>query len=319
MIIEIVIVFIIFFVIINLTSNYTILGIVAFIAFCFLFMSDYKKSKKKQIKEGAEKIKEIIDISYSGKHEFEEVKIDDCKDFDLNFYNQKQKEFELCGFSYIADYVDKTIIKANPNSKHLIRVMLSHDYSTEAAIFDIKTKGYLKILQFFKVLPQDLKTIELESEFENGRFLATTTTKMDLMNDSPKVFKEIVDKNMATGKMVEKHFKRILEHEKKFNTKHILIRNKEEMFQSQARLQKLRAEYRKQLGGVITKEEMDRISKGSKIGKEVREEIENLYKNKESSQESGNIELNKQENLRENKDKRIIKITSRLTDELKKM
>jgi len=227
----------------------------------------------------------------------------------LNFYNRKQKEFELCGFNYATDYVNKTILKANPNSLHFIRVMLSHDYSTEAAIFDIKLKGYLRIFQFLGILPKDLKTIDLETEFDNGSFITTTTTKMDLMDDSPKVFKEIVDKNISIAVIVKKHFKRILDHERKYNTKHILIKNKEEMFQSQDKLQKLRSEFRKQRGGVITKEEMDRIAKGSKIGKEVWHEIEKLYKNKESSQESGNTE--------ENKDKQIIKIISRFTDELK--
>ncbi len=248
-----------------------------FIIFMSIFWLIQKKWDQHQLEKSAKENKTMLNEMYIEKHEVEDINANEYRDLDLNFYDETRKEFERLGFRHICDSINKTVLKAVPNSRTFIRVMLGRDQFTAVGIFNLRFQGFLRIVQLFGVIPRNMKTIDLETEFEDGSFISTTTANFALMNTHPKIYRESLRQATSIEKLIEIHNERIGKHETEFNTRPVLVKDKHEIQKSQDRFTRLQSQYRKNVGGIVTKEEMDKITEGTglrKIGEEVQKEME---------------------------------------------
>lgn len=92
---------------------------------------------------------------------------------DAAFYDREQAEMERLGFRHLADYVDDTAAVAVPGARAVLRTLLSRDGTTMSAIYDVRLRGWMRLLQLVRLLPPDLRCVEFGVEFDDGSFVET--------------------------------------------------------------------------------------------------------------------------------------------------
>ncbi|HBQ98235.1 MAG: site-2 protease family protein [Roseofilum sp. Belize BBD 4] len=210
-----------------------------------------------------ETAQELLDYQkkiYSQHHEFVRVDAGDFSHLDLKFYKQTQRQLERLGFEKLADMEDLTISKANRSQPHvLIRVMLSRDRRTVAGIFHFPLPLLVKALQAIGLAPKGGKTVDLESEFEDGTFLTTSNTKgFDNSSPFPKIERQQLPGTASISELVRAH--RIRVRDLNPHTPALIIRNFDQAIAMQHRLESLKNSH-KEAQGYLTREDIQRQAK----------------------------------------------------------
>jgi hypothetical protein len=157
-------------------------------------------------KRAARKIVETSKAIYSRPHEFAEVRAADFRDLDLAFYNRAQAELEAFGFRHVADIEDLTATRQFPGMRTFIRALAGDSGSTSAGIYQLKFRGFYRLLQLVGVLPKKPFFIDLETEFSDGTFLATSNTRgTDLSSDVPGIQRQIFPAETPIAQLVAAH------------------------------------------------------------------------------------------------------------------
>jgi predicted transcriptional regulator len=97
-----------------------------------------------------------------------------------SFYQQAQLECEANGFVWLADIEDETLTKTYPDLRTFARILVSPDYLTRAAIFEIVPGGPQG-----KVTRPPIQTRELISDTSDGASITTTTASTSNLLDPP--------------------------------------------------------------------------------------------------------------------------------------
>lgn len=227
-------------------------------------------------KQAGEIIDHMKDI-YSTVHEFRRVELSQYPELDHDFYNFMTKCFEENGFTWVGDYEDTTMRKKMPNQRACLRTLRSHDGYIVVAVYDIKMKGLMRLLQIIGFLPKDLRTIDLETEFRNGTFLATSTATMAKITTPPSIASVFFPQKTHPEELIEAHLKVLrnwMESDSGFQP--IPLLSEQAIFDSQERMQILKNEYRRR-SGWITDEEIRTIA-GEKLTYAGEIVIEELHK-----------------------------------------
>lgn len=133
----------------------------------------------------AKKIHGQLESLYAGLHEFREITPRDFPHIDPGFYDECERWLAGQGFRKLADIEDVTLTKVYPNLRTFLRVFVSRDGSVVAACYDINPKGWMKLAQLCRLVPQSFRTLDLETEFVNGAFLRTSNALGKQMMDAP--------------------------------------------------------------------------------------------------------------------------------------
>lgn len=143
---------------------------------------------------------------YAAPHEFAEIRAADFRDLDHQFYNRAQSELEACGFRHLADIENLTGSRQMPAMRTFIRALSGDHRSTSAGIYQIKFRGFYRLLQLAGVLAQKPFFIDLESEFSDGTFLATSNTSgHDLSSAVPVVQRQSLPQGTPIAQLVAAH------------------------------------------------------------------------------------------------------------------
>jgi hypothetical protein len=122
---------------------------------------------------------------YSGPHEFRPAQEDDFQGLDRTYYETTTADLNARGFRHLGDVVDATI-QATTTLRVPVRVLSSHDGTTQAAVYDA-TSARLKT---FGTADAPLKMLlcEFGTEFSDGTFLITSTSEQAaLASVSPRI------------------------------------------------------------------------------------------------------------------------------------
>jgi hypothetical protein len=157
-------------------------------------------------KRAAREIVENSKALYSAPHEFAEIRASDFRDLDHQFYNRAQAELEAFGFRHVADIEDLTVSRQMPAMRTFVRILIGDHRSTSAAIYHLKFRRFYRLLQLIRVLPQKPFFIDLESEFSDGTFLATSNTRgTDLSGDVPGIQRQTFPAETPIGQLMAAH------------------------------------------------------------------------------------------------------------------
>ncbi|HEV2295239.1 MAG TPA: hypothetical protein VGR35_15410 [Tepidisphaeraceae bacterium] len=93
---------------------------------------------------------------------------------DRDFYRTRTAELEAARFRTVGDYVDVTAEQATSWARAVIRTFIGDNGTTMAAIFDVRIRGFVRFVQLLGVIARDMRSVEFETEFTDGRFACTS-------------------------------------------------------------------------------------------------------------------------------------------------
>jgi len=146
--------------------------------FLFLWLIYLLFSSKLFTKHQARRVLDDMKNRYSVIHEYRRVALNDFPKLDHRFYNTTQSWFEKRSFVWIGDYEDTYERENSPNFRACIRALRSQVGHIVVGIYDVHMKGFMKLSQFVHLLPHNMRTIDLETEFSNGTFLTISTATL---------------------------------------------------------------------------------------------------------------------------------------------
>ena len=174
--------------------------------FCIFVFAASEIWRRISAKGLARKIVKDSKALYSNRHEFAEVRAADFRDHNHKFYNRAQAELEAFGFRYLADIEDLTLTRQYPAMRTFIRSMTGDQGSTCAGIYQLKFRGFYRLLQLLGVLAKKPFYVDLESEFSDGIFLATSNTGgTDLSGDVPGILRQKAPAETSIPQLLAAH------------------------------------------------------------------------------------------------------------------
>lgn len=139
-------------------------------------------------KRAARKIVATSKAIYSAPHEVVEVRASTFRDLDHRFYDATRVELEALGFRFLADIEDLTLSRQFPSMRTFIRSLTGDQGTISAAIYQLKFRGFYRILQLAGLLARRPFFVDFETEFSDGTFLATSNTaETDLNSAVPEI------------------------------------------------------------------------------------------------------------------------------------
>lgn len=131
-------------------------------------------------RSGARSLFSSIKSVYAGDHDYVSV---DPRAFDwmsLDYYSRMTPALEERGFLHLEDLEDLTLTRAFPLTRTFVRCFTGAEGTIVAGIYDLKPRGWYRLLQMAGAIPKDLRTIDLETELSDGGFVLSTTADRKL-------------------------------------------------------------------------------------------------------------------------------------------
>jgi hypothetical protein len=250
-----------------------------------LFSIVYGMWKKKK---GARNILDNQKKVYGQVHEFKEVYPHEFPWLDMEYYNRTQVELERLGFKHQGDIEDVTISSTYPSMRTFLRVMYSDNGAVQAAIYDIKMRSFfMKFLQLITLLPKDMKTVDMETEFSNGLFICTTNAgkQASFIKSPPQIVSYYLPKTYSVDELLRYHYIYVSTYlAQNPEVKAIQCPTLLSSIDSQNRMQVLKNIYRESQGW-ISREELLRIG-GDSMGETAMDTYNEIEKLKEKDEHS---------------------------------
>jgi hypothetical protein len=210
----------------------------------------------------AYKILNRIRINYKLDPSYAEV---DCRAFphiSKDFYETTQRSLEKMGFHLAGDVESDLLKRQTPNPRTFLRLMISSDGCTDAAITHLSPAFLWRVVLFFVGLRRT-KLVEFQSELENGDQVSTTPIRQSsLLPCSPKIHRRCLPLEKSWESLYHQHLVHLDEVKKQTGCPARCHKNLTDIASfelSQARIQR---EYLKSIGW-ITKEYLLRNGAGN--------------------------------------------------------
>lgn len=221
-----------------------------------------EKDRKRTLARGASRIQRQMDEMYGGVHEYTEVDLATLPSMDRDFYAEITEELRREDFSFCADLEDLTVSRAQPKLRTCLRTLLGDSGLIRVGIAYWRPSGWLRLLAAFRVLPKEIRAIELVSEVGQGQFLCTSNTKgIDQMTMPPQFRAERHSPGTAAKELLKRHRERLAALIRSLpHASPVHMANYDDMLASIQRGNVVLSRHRDELGG-LTEEELARIVK----------------------------------------------------------
>ena len=187
---------------------------------------------------------------YSAPHEFAEVRAASFRDVDHRFYDSKRAELETLGFQYLADIEDLTLSRQYPSMRTFVRALVGDAGTVSAGIYQLKFRGFYRLLQLFGVLARKPFFVDLESEFSDGTFVATSNTATtDLSSSVPEIHRQSLPQETPVARLLAVHREQV-ELRRQKGLIPTRVRSMAEVLSLQDRLQQAKNRHKQSLGYV---------------------------------------------------------------------
>lgn len=148
-------------------------------------------------RSAAEGINELQKGMYSGAHEFRHVDDTALKGLDASFYGRATAALKGLGFRRMGQVVDVTAERVTPWARAVIRCFLDETNTVMAAIYDVEMRNGIS---------GDFRTIDLETELSDGRFVATCNApEAAKASDFPGIHRRFFSRDVPIADLVEHH------------------------------------------------------------------------------------------------------------------
>jgi hypothetical protein len=208
--------------------------------------------------DAAAKTVELNKKLYATEYEYRVASPYDFPTSNHAYYNETQAWLESQGFRLLADYELLTATRAMPSMRTFLRFMLSNDGTTMAAIYDIRPRGWMRLAQSVGVISRDFRTLELETEFEDQTFLATSNgVEAGSVREVPGITRRFVQRQYGPDAVLAAHHEGLAAMAKPPR----IQRTPQDVIDSQTRQHQLKAADRAR-SGYVTVEEIERVAGG---------------------------------------------------------
>ncbi len=149
--------------------------------------------------------------AYAEPHQLVQVSAASFPEADLDFYDRARRDLEEGGFRWIADLEDLSLTRLSPETRTFMRVFLDRGGMIRAAVYHVRPRGLVVLLQAVLRIPRELRVIELVTEV-GSHFLSTSNThNLDRLEAPPEVLSERMPPNTPLSQVVARHGQRIAE------------------------------------------------------------------------------------------------------------
>ena len=206
--------------------------------------------------EAADDIVRMQKALYAEPHEFRTVSPSEIRGLDVGFYDRTQAFFQSQQFTLLGDIEDITATREFPKMRTFIRVMSGDGGVTQLAVYHLKMRGLYRLLQTFKVMPKNLKMIDLETEMSDGSFIVTANSQgSDTTGAVPRVARFQHPLETPAFDLLTLHRDQVEQAMRRDPTlQPVHVNTLEELIASQHRLQAIKNEHKASIGYMDAKE-----------------------------------------------------------------
>ena len=206
--------------------------------------------------QAAQSILEQQKALYSGLHEIRAADPRDFPGVDLDYYARTQQFLERNGFHLLGDVEDVTATREFPQMRSFLRVMTGDEGAVMAAIYHVKVRGIFRALQWFGVIPKQLKMVDLETELSDGSYIVSCNSKgADTTGAVPRVARFQYAPETTAEEVLRLHREQLQQamiREPRLSP--VPARTLEEVLASQNRLQEIKNAHKKKIGYMDSRE-----------------------------------------------------------------
>ena len=190
-------------------------------------------------------IRKTLEVLHQERHEYAITTLDAYPDLDRAFYEESTQALLNSGFTMLGDVENVTVTRQNPSFRTCLRSFSGDGDCVSAAVYHVRPKGLLRVLQWIGLLPRSMRVIDLETEFSNGTFVCTTNVPAgQQILTGPRV-QMTYRKGWSVGPLLQLHRQAIAAHGAASATQPVRVGSMEATLEMQQRLQTAKAIHRK--------------------------------------------------------------------------
>jgi hypothetical protein len=149
--------------------------------------------------------------AYAEPHQLVQVSAASFPEADLDFYDRARRELEEAGFRWIADLEDLSLTRMSPETRTFMRVFVDGGGMIRAAVYHVRPRGVVVLLQAVLRIPRELRVIELVTEVGKHFISTSNTHNLDRLDAPPEVLSERMPPGTPLAQVVARHGQRIAE------------------------------------------------------------------------------------------------------------
>ncbi len=220
----------------------------------------------------AESIRKTVRQGFFADHEYRVLGPGAVGVFDRRFYRERQAAFEAEGFSHLADVEDASLARVQ-GVRGVIRIMLDAAGEVSAAFYRARPPLVQRVMMRLFVGMWTMDTIDLESAFDDGSYLVTTTAAASQLKLPAQIAVEYLPPDSAPAFVLAQHRLRI----EAFRRAHPDVRTLsrptlEAQLDGQRELDRLKAEHARSRGYTVDWNEFMALG-GEKMPEELRQAV----------------------------------------------
>lgn len=168
---------------------------------------------KGRVEAQARRIRAMQMALLSDPHEYGPVRVSDFYWLDSRYYSEMERRLDAKGFRNLGDVENLTRSAAFPWMRTAARELVGEDGVLTAAIWQIKIRGWRRVLSLVGMGKGDEQGVDVWTEFSDGTFLATANNRgLDFSSDVPGIERIGFSDGIAIEEMLEVHRQRFAEY-----------------------------------------------------------------------------------------------------------
>lgn len=235
-------------------------------------------------KKGAQRLTALVRHLYAGRNEYREADLSRFRHLDLRFYDEAARVLEGEGFVRLADLEDVTCNEApgGVGAPVFIRGLIGDGGRISAGIYHFRT--LLRKTWQARLLggAKPAKVVDFETELSDGTFLTTSNAASARSMTLPsRVLADHLPSGCTPLEVLEAHRRRLADYLAEHPEAEVRpVTTLEQALEMGHRMQDLKAEHRRSMGGIVTQEELvraaDQMIAGTGEARLMAREIEKL-------------------------------------------
>lgn len=170
-----------------------------------------KVATRAQANAGAKSLVSSVKSIYAGDHEYKTVSPAEFGWMKLEHYETMKRELTERGFTHLEDIENLTLTRAFPATRTFLRSFTGVEGTVQAGVYDLTPRGVMRLMQMVGGMASDFRTLDLQTELTNGRFVLSTTADKRMASGSvpPEAEAEYYPKSIPLDALLEAHIARV--------------------------------------------------------------------------------------------------------------
>jgi hypothetical protein len=235
-------------------------------------------------KKGARQLVTLIRHLYAGRHEYREANPARFPHLDLEFYDETARLLEREGFVRLGDMEDVTNNEApgGAGAPLFIRGLTGDGGRIIAGLYHFRMMGWRAWMVHLLGGTKSAKVVDFETELSDGIFLTTTNaTSARAISLPPQILSDHLPSGCTPLEVLEVHRQRLADYLAEHPEVEVRpITTTDQAMDMTHRIQDLKIEHRKSMGGIAAQEELvraaDQMIVGTGEARQLAREIEKL-------------------------------------------